>query len=338
MTKNLPADGERKDMKQETENKQCQICKGYLFDDDDVVICPICGAPHHRDCYSSVGHCGAEDAHGTDRQYDKVKAEEDAAEAEAAKNEENSRECRFCHRTSRSSEGDFCPYCGQPYSVNGKTHRTHAGPGVFVGNVPMFDIYGGLPKDSKIEDVKVEHIAKFVGSNSQRYLPKFATLSSHKKGSWNWAAFLSPSAWCLSRKMVAPGIMYFILMLASALCFVPFNATLSNIMTDEMQSMTYMQLAREITSEYMSDFSVLSLIMSLVGLVLNIIPRIICGKMGDWMYRGFTLQNVRKITANPDVEDLDTELMKKGSVSLLVLAIALLAENYVPTIITSFIW
>ena len=52
-----------------SENKTkltCSVCHAYLFDDDDVVYCPVCGAPHHRDCYKSIGHCAFEEAHGTE--------------------------------------------------------------------------------------------------------------------------------------------------------------------------------------------------------------------------------------------------------------------------------
>ena len=51
------------------EDKQCQLCNAYLFEDDDVVFCPECGAPHHRECYNSLGHCALEHLHGTDQQY-----------------------------------------------------------------------------------------------------------------------------------------------------------------------------------------------------------------------------------------------------------------------------
>ena len=60
----------------DVKNKKCAVCEAYLFEDDDVVCCPICGAPHHRDCYSAVGHCGLEKYHGTDLQYKAEETEE----------------------------------------------------------------------------------------------------------------------------------------------------------------------------------------------------------------------------------------------------------------------
>ena len=41
----------------QNENKiSCAVCNAYLFEEDDVVYCPVCGAPHHRECYNSIGH------------------------------------------------------------------------------------------------------------------------------------------------------------------------------------------------------------------------------------------------------------------------------------------
>ena len=37
-----------------TEEEQCVVCHAYLFSDDDVVYCPECGAPHHRECYNGI--------------------------------------------------------------------------------------------------------------------------------------------------------------------------------------------------------------------------------------------------------------------------------------------
>ena len=47
------------------ENKLCPVCKSRFNDKADVVVCPICGAPHHRICYLTNNKCALEDIHET---------------------------------------------------------------------------------------------------------------------------------------------------------------------------------------------------------------------------------------------------------------------------------
>ncbi len=321
-------------MNQETENKQCPICKGYLFEDDDVVVCPVCGAPHHRDCWQTVGHCGLETDHGTDRQYDKAAAK---AEEAAEKERSESRECAYCGRLSNSHDGNFCPYCGQAYD-NGRPHSQRGNaPHVFVGGMPFNEnSYGGIPKDSKIEDVKVEHIGKFVGSNAHRYVPRFAALNKHSKGSWNWAAFLSPEAWCFSRKMYFQGAVFLILAIAAGLCAYPLEVELAQFLSEQGTTASYGTY--NLLMNNIGEFSLLSIIMAVVSTVLSLVPKIICGRMGDWMYRSFTLDSVRKITSDGEVEDLDATLLSKGNVSLWLAALILFVSSYLPQLIASMLW
>lgn len=39
-------------------DKLCPICRERFTDNDDVVVCPECGTPHHRECYNKTGSCG----------------------------------------------------------------------------------------------------------------------------------------------------------------------------------------------------------------------------------------------------------------------------------------
>lgn len=43
---------------------KCPVCGLQFTESDDVVVCPDCGAAHHRACWQSVGHCACADSHG----------------------------------------------------------------------------------------------------------------------------------------------------------------------------------------------------------------------------------------------------------------------------------
>ncbi len=41
----------------------CEGCGKPLTLQDDIVVCPDCGAPYHRDCYEKLGRCIHAPAH-----------------------------------------------------------------------------------------------------------------------------------------------------------------------------------------------------------------------------------------------------------------------------------
>ncbi len=43
--------------------KLCPVCRTAFLENNDVVVCPECGTPHHRDCYRAIGKCGVTDKH-----------------------------------------------------------------------------------------------------------------------------------------------------------------------------------------------------------------------------------------------------------------------------------
>ena len=45
------------------ENKLCPVCRSRFNDRADIVVCPVCGTPHHRVCYSINNKCALEELH-----------------------------------------------------------------------------------------------------------------------------------------------------------------------------------------------------------------------------------------------------------------------------------
>ena len=39
-------------------DEKCVVCGEVFYEDSDVVVCPACGAPHHRECYMKQNRCG----------------------------------------------------------------------------------------------------------------------------------------------------------------------------------------------------------------------------------------------------------------------------------------
>lgn len=46
-------------------NKTCPVCRNKILEDDETVVCPECGTPHHRECYFKYNKCALEELHGS---------------------------------------------------------------------------------------------------------------------------------------------------------------------------------------------------------------------------------------------------------------------------------
>ncbi len=50
-------------MRTEFYGKRCPVCRNRFREGDNVVVCPVCGTPHHRECYEKENKCGVEEYH-----------------------------------------------------------------------------------------------------------------------------------------------------------------------------------------------------------------------------------------------------------------------------------
>ena len=307
-----------------TEGVSCVRCHAYLFPEDDIVYCPVCGAPHHRECYNQLGHCAREEFHGTDRQYDKVKArEEEQAAAEMPNTGENAEgliTCQMCHE-----KYDFalnaCPKCGAP-------NIAKAG-GSFVN----FDFLGGVPADYDIGDgITADEAKRFVAANTPRYIPKFAVLNAKNKLSWNWLAFLFPCGWMLSRKMYKNGVVAGLLTVISSLFYLPFMNAINNLGTTPGE--TQAQIMQSIY-EHLPKMGAAVIAALLAGFVLNIAVRILSALFGDYLYKQYAISSIKTIRA--ESEDMDYDYRKKGGVNIFLFLLGTMAVQYLPALIGIFI-
>ena len=39
------------------DNKVCDGCSDVMLEGDDIVVCPECGTPQHRECYKKNNQC-----------------------------------------------------------------------------------------------------------------------------------------------------------------------------------------------------------------------------------------------------------------------------------------
>ena len=293
-------------MNEGQKNICCSVCHAYLFEEDDVVYCPVCGAPHHRECYNSIGHCALEELHGTEQQYDIVK-----------------------HKTEEANQNE------QPQQEKTKDDYRRQEPPFKSSfeNTVYFDLLGGVPKDYQIDDGITANEAKnFVISNTMRYIPKFAKLSKHNKISWNFMAFLFPCGWFLSRKMYKNGIIAGFLSIISTLFSLPLNNALVNL--GVMDSVSYYDMTQRLMDNLPNIGSGI-IFAAFIGMWISLAISIICGLFGDYLYKVHTVNTINQIKS--ESVDLENDYRKKGGVSLILFIIGTMAVQYIPSIIATFI-
>lgn len=88
----------------------CPVCGKKFASEDDVVVCPVCGAPHHRSCYKENGGCALESRHAQGQEWQ-------APQPEAAQSPQGEHQaprtvtCPSCG-AANPPEGIFCQVCG----------------------------------------------------------------------------------------------------------------------------------------------------------------------------------------------------------------------------------
>lgn len=145
----------------------CPVCNNCFTDDDDVVVCPDCGTPHHRECWKKTGKCVNENLHGT------------GEPVELLENKDFSSAPKIVESVSEKKDDD-------PF-----------------GRKDIPDIIKTASVQSALIDGKPSVYYEIaVGKNQKYYIPRFMLMNQLKKGiSWNFMAFLLPLSWSLYRKM-----------------------------------------------------------------------------------------------------------------------------------------
>ena len=189
----------------------CPVCHRPFSRDDDVVFCPECGAPHHRECWKKDNRCAYADTHATPDQWKPVykKGDDDVVVCGncGKPNDENSRVCEKCgHELSSDT----------PSNASSASPATPgAYPPPFFNSSPLTQDF--LPNGGTMDEQAMD-MATFVGTNAGYYLPRFQQMDLTKnKLSWNWSAFLFPVEWLLFRKMNKLFIAVFLVFLILAL-------------------------------------------------------------------------------------------------------------------------
>ena len=172
------------------ENTSCPVCKRKFEEGDDIVYCPECGTPHHRECYNAVGHCVNRGLHASGYSfYDDMKA-----------NSENQSNIQNEHNSF------YTPHVSVQEERKDNSESA-ANPLSFPNPMQMDSVYE--KDEQKISGESVADFAATIRTNIPRFINLFKEFEyKGRKTSWNWSAFFFGSLYMFFRKMYKQGIAF----------------------------------------------------------------------------------------------------------------------------------
>ncbi len=324
---------------------KCPVCDKPFTENDDIVVCPVCGAPYHRGCYKEKGACIFTDLHESGKTW----APPVPPDAPNTASELKDKECPNCG-TLNAHSALFCNICGTSLTGAPDEHRntgynTQQNPnnannpnsynnynnpyGSYpppqnnanyqsrgFGGVPFaFDPMGGAnPAEFVADNVTYGDVSKVVQQNTAYYLSVFRNIKSFGRSKFNFSAFLFSGGWLLYRKQYKAGIItttiMFLLYIANLMlsCFVvnPITTHVIDNAGVSSSDLSYVQLAN-LLSQYLMDnpSQYLLFCLPLLCSALMLGIMIFVGVRANRMYLNHCVRTVQEIKS---VSNTETDL------------------------------
>lgn len=306
--------------------KLCDGCRQPLENGDDIVVCPICGTPQHRSCYEKNNKCVNEYLHSTDFTWTDP-------EEEQRKKEEELKAQQAEQQPQPSDQPVFAP--ATPQSMES----------VFLRGV-LYD-----PKDD-IGGATVGEAADFIQNSAPRYIRKFMKQKkSGRKLSWNWAAFFFAPYWFFYRKLYKAGAVFLALSVALSLATVSLTENLYGVyekMVTVQEELSELVKGKEdLNDEDTQKFDKLYAesaklakaaipSLAIILLIQKVLPNTIAALLADFLLKKRMLRVIsfsRGTSSEPDA--VKYTIMRNGGVSVLMPIIAIMIDNYLPSLLLS---
>ncbi|MDE6035092.1 MAG: DUF2628 domain-containing protein [Ruminococcus sp.] len=242
--------------------EKCVLCGEVFTDSDNVVVCPECGTPHHRECYKKHGRCGNIYMHGTGQKWQTTRKipEEKTADVVAPEDMEE----------NNTSSGNEQYMSRTDYEIAMMRE---------AGLNPYEDMGG----------VTLHEIMMFVRTNIIYYIPKFKKMKDFgSRTSFNLSCFLFPAFYFANRKMwlwsiIATVISVILNIPASIIIMAESGVFTENIMNVIYENQDFIQNMETICS---------------AG---SCIMRTVMCLFANWIYFNFALKKIQYIKKNtPD--------------------------------------
>lgn len=313
---------------------RCVVCNEKFTEQDDIVVCPECGTPYHRECYKKEGKCVNTALHESGGEW---KPSYDVGDTSHEHTEEEI--CSGCGYKN-PPQSLFCERCGRPLRIleeHNENFRAKVSgvreddPQAYNRNndlrielqpflINFSDPLCGYNPDEDFDGVRLCELADYVENNTHYYLPAFKRIKDKTSSIiWNLSATLFPELYFANRKMPLMALAAFLLRLIG---MIPMFIRL------------FTEIDVAVLSEFAAKFDIRSTafqILYLLSYAINYGTMFFCGAYANRIYYRHAVRKTAKIKAATPPQFLRDTLRRKGGTSagLLVAAILLYMLPYV---------
>lgn len=302
----------------------CPVCGGVFTVQDDIVVCPQCGTPHHRECWSRLGHCAYQERHKENLEWHEDQLIQPGTAQQIA--------CPACG-TRNNPAASNCTHCGAPLGQTqeppktesassgpkyARSSRQTSGPGVpppFPGNAQVVG-----PED-EIGGIKSKDWASFIRRSVPYYLMRFFQMElGGSKIAVSLSAFIFGAYYFFYRKMYRIALLF---------CGADLLLTLPSLVLFWYDTGSF--LTTGINPEFW-------LTMGTICAYLNWGVRLVAGLFGVFLYKKHASKTIRRICeTTPEGSQRSLRLSAVGGVNLPAsIAAALIMNALVCALIFAF--
>ena len=188
--------------------QKCAFCHTPFEPGDDVVVCPDCGAPYHRDCYAKAGECVFTDKHGSGFEWEPepgAKPLTTAGEgAQPAQADAPAAPPVFAEHPGQPPQQAFQQAPSQQHSGSASSPEEKQAWAWSMGFLAE-----SMDPESEMDGIPLKEWAAFVGRSAPYYLTVFQQMQRNGgKGRFSLSALFFGSPYFFYRKMWKWGFIF----------------------------------------------------------------------------------------------------------------------------------
>lgn len=350
------------------ENTICDGCKKIFKENDDVVVCPVCGTPQHRECYEKNGGCVNSKLHETGFSWHG----ENFSKNEEVPQKQTGEAALVCPACGHSNPPGTpaCEVCGQKFTFFGVNLLEHEikineeineeekaeeeirgiresiqnGTGTGADIERMLDarariVAPGLSKEQEQEVLcshPIKRVLVFISANALRYVNKFRKIEARGGLTWNWAAFFFSPYWFFYRKLYKLGSVFLTLRLVLSIVAIPLADKFSSAtqsLYDIMQNVTSTSDPSFVAAyNALSQAAIPIYIISGITILLAVVSALIA----DRVYKKYVTKSLTEAAQYHDPLEFSQFFLNRCGVNALVAFISFAFGYVIPNLIAAF--